>query len=173
MRNPLAAASASVLLILGVAACAQPAKSQDASSNASKGAPQGAASFMAQNALQPGVQSLPSGVQYKIVKSGPATGAHPTPEDKVKVNYEGALVTGEVFDSSFKRGQPVTFVLGNLIPGWIDALQQMRPGDEWILYVPPNMGYGDRQAGPIPPGSVLVFRLQLLAVGADAGPESN
>ena len=165
MRHSLAAALASVVLMCGASACAQPAS--DAAP------PQGAASFMAQNALQPGVQTLPSGVQYKIVRSGAATGAHPTPDDLVKVNYEGSLVSGQVFDSSYKRGEPVTFQLGHLIPGWIDALQQMRPGDEWMLYIPPNMGYGDQQSGPIPPNSVLVFRLELLAVGADAGPASN
>ncbi len=128
---------------------------------------------MAQNALEPGVQSLPSGVQYKIVKSGPADGQHPTPEDLVKVNYEGSLLNGQVFDSSFQRNKPVTFQLKKLIPGWIDAVQLMRPGDQWILYVPPSMGYGDEQSGPIPPKSVLVFKLELLAVGDAAGPEGG
>jgi peptidylprolyl isomerase/FKBP-type peptidyl-prolyl cis-trans isomerase FklB len=135
--------------------------------------PQDAVSFMAQNALQEGVKSLPSGIQYKVIKSGPADGPHPTPQDLVKVNYEGALTNGQVFDSSYKRGQPVTFKLENLIPGWIDAMQYMRPGDEWVIYVPPKLGYGDERAGPIPPNSVLVFRLELLAVGAAAGPESQ
>ena len=121
--------------------------------------------FMAQNALADGVRSLPSGVQYKIVKSGPATGAHPTPEDHVTVNYEGALLNGQIFDSSYKTGKPVTFQLEGLIPGWVDAVQRMRPGDEWILYVPPSQGYGSEQKGPIPPNSVLVFRLELLSIG--------
>ncbi len=124
--------------------------------------------FMAQNALADGVKTLPSGVQYKILKSGPTTGAHPVAADMVKVNYEGALLNGQVFDSSYKAGKPVVFQLGNLIPGWVDAVQQMRPGDEWVVYVPPSLGYGDEQKGPIPPNSVLVFRLELLAVGADA-----
>jgi FKBP-type peptidyl-prolyl cis-trans isomerase len=136
-------------------------------------ATQNAVAFMAQNALVEGVHTLPSGVQYKIIKSGPASGKQPTPEDLVKVNYEGALLNGMVFDSSYKSGKPVTFQLSNLIKGWIDALQLMRPGDQWVLYVPPSQGYGDQQSGPIPPNSVLVFKLELLAVGADAGPESN
>jgi peptidylprolyl isomerase/FKBP-type peptidyl-prolyl cis-trans isomerase FklB len=144
-----------------VQACAQPQQGQNPTA------------FMAQNALGEGVKSLPSGVQYKIVKSGPDSGKHPTPDDMVKVNYEGKLVTGEVFDSSFKNGQPVTFQLKNLIPGWIDAVQQMRPGDEWIVWVPPALGYGPEQHGPIPGNSVLVFRLQLLAVGDQAGPASD
>lgn len=138
-------------------ACAQPAPSQNATS------------FMAQNALAEGVKTLPSGVQYKIVKSGAPNGQHPTPEDMVKVNYEGTLLNGQVFDSSIKRGKPVTFQLKNLIPGWIDAVQQMRPGDEWIVWVPPALGYGDEQSGPIPPNSVLVFKLDLLAIGDQAG----
>jgi peptidylprolyl isomerase/FKBP-type peptidyl-prolyl cis-trans isomerase FklB len=133
---------------------------------------QNATAFMAQNALADGVHSLPSGVQYKILKSGPANGPHPTPEDNVKVDYEGSLLNGKVFDSSYQTGKPVTFQLKGLIRGWVDALQQMRPGDQWILYVPPSMGYGDQGSGPIPPNSVLVFKLELLAVGADAGPPS-
>ena len=146
-----------------VQACAQPAQP----------AAQNATAFMAQNALAEGVHTLPSGVQYKVMKSGPADGQRPTPEDLVKVDYEGKLLSGLVFDSSYKTGQPVTFRLKNLIKGWIDALQLMRPGDEWVLYVPPSLGYGSEQAGQIPPNSVLVFRLQLLAVGDKAGPESN
>jgi FKBP-type peptidyl-prolyl cis-trans isomerase len=153
------AAAALTLVLWPMQACSQP-----------QPATQNAVAFMAQNALTPGVQSLPSGVQYKVVKTGPPGGAHPTPEDMIKVNYEGALLSGEVFDSSYKNGKPVTFQLKNLIPGWIDALQAMKPGDQWVVYVPPRLGYGDRQTGPIPPNSVLVFKLELLAVGADAGP---
>ncbi len=125
-------------------------------------------SFMAQNALAEGVKSLPSGVQYKVVSSGPADGMHPTPEDNVTVSYEGSLLSGKVFDAT-KDGKPATFKLGGLIPGWIDALQQMRPGDTWILYIPPSMGYGSQQTGPIPANSVLVFRLKLEAVGGITG----
>lgn len=122
------------------------------------------ASFMAANLKAPGVKTLPSGVQYRIVSSGPADGPHPGPNDEVKVNYEGKLLDGKVFDSSFARGEPADFALGGLIPAWVEALQQMRPGDEWILYVPPEMGYGDKASGPIPPNSVLIFKIQLLGV---------
>ena len=120
--------------------------------------------FMTANAKAPGVRALPSGVQYKIVASGPAGGPRPAPGDEVKVNYEGKLLSGKVFDSSFERGAPADFPLAGLIPAWVEALQQMRPGDEWVLYVPPSMGYGDKAAGPIPPNSVLIFRIQLLGV---------
>jgi peptidylprolyl isomerase/FKBP-type peptidyl-prolyl cis-trans isomerase FklB len=128
-----------------------------------------AKAFMAANVKQAGVKTLPSGVQYRIVATGPADGPRPGPTDEVKVNYEGKLLSGKVFDSSFARGEPANFPLGGLIPAWVEALQQMHPGDEWILYVPPEMGYGDKGAGPIPPNSVLIFKIQLLGVLAHPG----
>ena len=120
--------------------------------------------FLGKNAKAPGVMTLPSGVQYKIVSSGPLDGPHPGAADEVKVNYEGKLLSGKVFDSSFARGEPADFQLGGLIPAWVEALQRMRPGDEWTLYVPPAMGYGEKGSGPIPPNSALIFRIQLLGV---------
>jgi FKBP-type peptidyl-prolyl cis-trans isomerase len=121
------------------------------------------AAFLARNAREAGMQSLP-GVQYRIVRSGPADGAQPKRSDTVTVNYEGKLLSGEVFDSSYTRGEPVTFPLKPLIPGWVVALQLMRPGDEWIIYVPPEMAYGAQGTGPIPANSVLIFRVELLSV---------
>jgi len=124
-----------------------------------------AKAWLAKNAKEPGVVTLPSGVQYKIVKTGPVTGPHPRPQDWVKIHYEGKLTNGEVFDSSYERGVPTSFVLGNLIPAWIEGLQRMRPGDEWILYVPPEQGYGEEGAGDkIPPNSALVFRIELFDI---------
>jgi peptidylprolyl isomerase/FKBP-type peptidyl-prolyl cis-trans isomerase FklB len=123
-----------------------------------------AQTFMAQNAKQPGVTTLPSGLQFKVVKSGPKDGLRPQLGDEVKVNYEGKLVDGVIFDSSYERGTPAAMPLRGLIKGWQEALQLMRPGDEWILYVPPNLGYGDESAGQIPPGSALIFRIELLGV---------
>ena len=144
-------------LALALAACGAPKA-------ANSGDLQAANSFMAANAKLPGVVTLPSGLQYKIVTSGPATGPHPRASDEVKVNYEGKLVSGQVFNSSFQRGVPADFPLDGLVPGWVEALQLMRPGDEWILYVPPSLGYGDEDKGPIPANSVLIFRIQLLGV---------
>ena len=118
--------------------------------------------FLAKNAKAEGVKVLPSGLQYKIVHSGPAEGARPRKGDEVKVNYEGKLLNGKVFDSSYERGQPAAMPLDALIPGWIEALQLMRPGDEWLLYVPPALGYGAAGAGEIPPDSTLVFRIELI-----------
>ncbi|HEY9233965.1 MULTISPECIES: FKBP-type peptidyl-prolyl cis-trans isomerase [Phenylobacterium] len=125
-----------------------------------------AKTFMAANAKAEGVQTLPSGVQYRVVRSGPATGLKPGPQDEVKVHYEGKLVSGKIFDSSYERGQPAAMPLPALIPAWKEALQLMRPGDEWILYVPPAMGYGEEGAGggEIPPNSVLIFRIELIDV---------
>ncbi|CAN7510035.1 FKBP-type peptidyl-prolyl cis-trans isomerase [Phenylobacterium sp. LjRoot219] len=121
--------------------------------------------FLAQNAKQAGVQTLPSGLQYKVVRSGPADGIKPRLGDEVKVHYEGKLIDGTVFDSSYERGQPAAMPLNGLIKGWQEALQLMRPGDEWILYVPPNLGYGAEGAGgTIPPGAALVFRIELIGV---------
>ena len=121
--------------------------------------------FMAQNAKQPGVVTLPSGLQYKIVRSGPAEGLKPQRGDEVKVNYEGKLIDGTVFDSSYERGVPAAMPLNGLIKGWQEALPLMRPGDEWILYVPPELGYGAEGAGgTIPPGAALIFRIELLGV---------
>lgn len=120
--------------------------------------------FLAANAKAPGVKVLASGLQYKIVRSGPADGMRPQKQDEVKVNYEGRLLNKKVFDSSYERGVPAAMPVDALIPGWIEALQLMRPGDEWILYVPPQLAYGDEGAGEIPPGSTLIFRIELIAV---------
>jgi peptidylprolyl isomerase/FKBP-type peptidyl-prolyl cis-trans isomerase FklB len=155
------------LMALALAACGgatHAAKPAAASANAA---------FLAQNAKAPGVVVLPSGLQYKIVSSGTPDGLRPHPQDEVKVNYEGKLLSGEVFDSSFARGQPAAFPLQGLIPGWVEALQLMRPGDEWILWVPPALGYGDEDKGPIPAGSIMVFRIQLLGVLPHEGTIQN
>ena len=123
-----------------------------------------AQSFLAENARKPGVKTLPSGVQYEVVRAGPEGGRKPTARILVKVHYEGRLISGEVFDSSYERGAPAVMRLDRLIPAWVEALQQMRPGDEWTLYVPPEQGYGEEGAGQIPPNSVLIFKIELIDV---------
>jgi peptidylprolyl isomerase/FKBP-type peptidyl-prolyl cis-trans isomerase FklB len=120
--------------------------------------------FLAKNAKEAGVTTLPDGLQYKIVTSGPAGGEKPRAQDEVKVNYEGTLLSGEMFDSSFKRGEPATFPLDEVIPGWTEVMQLMKPGDEWIVWIPPQLGYGDEAKSGIPANSVLKFRVQLLGV---------
>lgn len=121
-----------------------------------------AKAFLANNAKQPGVVVLPDGLQYKVVHSGPANGLKPHINDEVKVNYEGKLIDGTVFDSSYERGQPAAMPLKNLVKAWQEALQLMRPGDEWTLYVPPELGYGAEGQGSIPPGAALIFRIELI-----------
>lgn len=155
MTRFLTILAAGLLVALSLSACGQ-SKEAIANMDAAK-------TFMTNNAKAEGVKTLPSGVQYKIVTSGPADGTSPKKSDEVKVHYEGKLLSGEIFDSSFQRGAPATFPLGGLIPAWVEALQQMKPGDEWLLYVPPEQGYGAQGAGPIPPNSVLIFRIQLIA----------
>lgn len=125
-----------------------------------------AKAFMEKNASAEGVHVLPSGLQYKVIRSGPADGMRPQETDEVKVHYEGKFLDGKVFDSSYERGMPAAMPLKALIPGWVEALKLMRPGDEWMLYVPPELGYGEEGAGggEIPPNSVLIFRIELLGV---------
>jgi peptidylprolyl isomerase/FKBP-type peptidyl-prolyl cis-trans isomerase FklB len=132
-------------------------------------APDMGKAFLARNAHAEGVHVTASGLQYRILRSGPPGGLRPKPADEVKVNYEGKMLDGEVFDSSYQRGTPVVMTVRELVPGWVEALQMMRPGDEWLLYLPPSLGYGDKGAGPIPPNSVLVFKLELIDVAPDPG----
>jgi len=126
--------------------------------------------FLLENGKQEGVKTTPTGLQYKVVKASTiADAVSPDSNDLVRVHYEGTLTDGEVFDSSFERGTPAVFSPDQVVPGWTEALQMMKPGDEWLLYVPPALGYGDRPAGPIPAHSVLVFRLQMLDVAPVPG----
>ena len=152
--------------LAALAACSPQKKAPGAPADSGAVAKNHAAgdAFLAKNAKEAGVMTLPSGLQYQVVREGPAGGVHPRPQDEVKVHYEGTLLDGTVFDSSYKTGNPVVFTLGSLIPGWIEGIQLMKPGDEFLLYVPSKLGYGDADSGPIPPGSTLVFRIELLGV---------
>lgn len=126
--------------------------------------------FLATNAHADGVHVTPSGLQYKILKSGPADGPEAKGTDEVKVNYEGKLLDGTVFDSSYQKGEPAVFNVSGLIPAWTEALQLMRPGDVWMLYAPADLAYGDHGQGPIPPGAVLTFKIELIAIGPPGSP---
>ncbi len=120
--------------------------------------------FMADVAKQPGVVTLPSGLMYKVVYSPHPTAERPSPAAKVKINYEGKLVNGSVFDSSYARGVPATFPLAQLVPAWQVAVPMMHKGDVWELYVPPELGYGPQATpdGSIPANSVLIFKIELI-----------
>ena len=125
--------------------------------------------FLARNAAAKNVVTTASGLQYFIVRSGPATGPRPGESDVVSFDYEGKLTTGETFDSSFARGTPLTGPVDGFVPGFTEALKLMRPGDEWIVWIPPALGYGDQASGPIPANSVLRFRLALHSVTPTPG----
>ncbi|MFT4019922.1 MAG: FKBP-type peptidyl-prolyl cis-trans isomerase [Acinetobacter sp.] len=118
--------------------------------------------FLAENAKKPGVKTTASGLQYKIVKQG--TGKQPTADSTVKVNYEGKLVDGTVFDSSFERKEPVEFPLKGVIPGWTEGIPLVKEGGSIELYIPANLAYGEQGNASIPPNSVLIFKVDLLQV---------
>lgn len=118
--------------------------------------------FLAENRKKEGVVALPSGLQYKIIKEG--TGAIPKETDTVTVNYRGTLIDGTEFDSSERHGQSATFQVNAVIPGWTEALQLMKAGSKWQLYIPSNLAYGERGAGrDIGPNSTLIFDVELLS----------
>ncbi|MEM6689624.1 MAG: FKBP-type peptidyl-prolyl cis-trans isomerase [Planctomycetota bacterium] len=118
--------------------------------------------FLTQNAKKDGVKVTDSGLQYKVLK--PGSGTSPGASDTVVVHYTGTLVDGKIFDSSVKRGQPATFRVGQVIPGWIEGLQLMKPGAKFMFYIPSELAYGERGTQGIPPNSVLTFEVELLEV---------
>lgn len=119
--------------------------------------------FLAENAKKDGVKVLPSGLQYKVLTSG--DGKTPQATDTVKTHYHGTLIDGTVFDSSVDRGEPVSFPVNQVIPGWTEALQLMKEGDKWQLFVPADLAYAERGAGgKIGPNSTLVFEVELISV---------
>ena len=118
--------------------------------------------FLEQNAKRDGVVTLPSGLQYEVLVA--AEGPTPEATDQVTTHYRGTLIDGTQFDSSYDRGQPATFPLNGVIAGWTEALQLMSPGAKWRLYIPPELAYGERDQGPIPANSTLIFDVELLEI---------
>ncbi|MCI0509917.1 FKBP-type peptidyl-prolyl cis-trans isomerase FklB [Chromohalobacter marismortui] len=128
--------------------------------------------FLAANAKKEGVKVTDSGLQYKELESG--DGKTPGLDSTVKVNYEGTLPDGTVFDSSYERGEPVTFKVNQVIKGWQEALQKMQVGDTWMLYVPSDLAYGQGGTrGPIGPNQALTFKIELLGIEADDGQKAS
>jgi FKBP-type peptidyl-prolyl cis-trans isomerase FklB len=127
--------------------------------------------FLDDNKKKDSVISLPSGLQYKIITQG--QGELPTVNDKVSVHYEGRLINGKIFDSSKQKGQPLEFAVNGVIKGWTEALQLMRKGSKWMLYVPPDLAYGDQNIPGIEPNSVLIFEVELLSIEKDIKQNSS
>lgn len=140
------------------------ARQQDSLNKAGEDNKKKADEFMAANKGKEGVVTLPSGVQYKVISSG--SGATPSAGDNVKVHYKGTLVDGTEFDSSISKGEPATFNVSGVIPGWSEALQKMKVGDKWMLFIPPDLGYGMNPppGSKIPPGAALIFEVELLEI---------
>ncbi|PKL48985.1 MAG: hypothetical protein CVV37_07795 [Nitrospira bacterium HGW-Nitrospira-1] len=119
--------------------------------------------FLAENKKKEGVITLPSGLQYKVIKEG--AGKTPKADDTVVTNYRGTLIDGTEFDSSYKRGEPATFPVKGVIPGWTEALQLMKEGSKWELFIPSSLAYGERGAGnAIGPNATLIFEIELISV---------
>ncbi|MDR2017614.1 MAG: FKBP-type peptidyl-prolyl cis-trans isomerase [Syntrophobacterales bacterium] len=119
--------------------------------------------FLAENKKKPDIITLPSGLQYKVIKEG--TGKMPKATDKVTVNYRGTLIDGTEFDSSFKRGEPASFQVNGVIAGWTEALQKMKTEAKWQLFIPSNLAYGERGAGNmIGPNATLIFDVELISI---------
>lgn len=118
--------------------------------------------YLEENAKREGVKMTATGLQYEVIEEG--NGVSPSASDSVTVHYTGALIDGKVFDSSVERGAPATFGVNQVIPGWTEALQMMKEGAKWRLFIPSDLGYGPQGAGPIPPNSTLIFDVHLIKV---------
>ncbi|HOW31297.1 MAG TPA: FKBP-type peptidyl-prolyl cis-trans isomerase [Bacteroidales bacterium] len=130
--------------------------------------------FFAENKTKPGVVETASGLQYAIIKEG--NGDSPSDTDVVEVHYVGKLLDGTVFDSSRERGEPAKFPVNGVIPGWSEGVKLMKPGATYMLFIPPDLGYGNQKQGPIPAGSALIFEVELLSVekgGAAEQPDQE
>jgi FKBP-type peptidyl-prolyl cis-trans isomerase len=143
------------------------AKQREAMLEASKENKAAGEAFLKENKKSKDIVTLDSGLQYKVIKKG--TGKSPKPEDTIKCHYKGTTIDGKEFDSSYKRGEPAVFQLNRVIKGWTDALQLMKEGSKWELFIPSDLAYGDRQAGPIKPGSTLIFEVELISIEKPAG----
>ena len=143
-----------------IEAAKQEEENADAAANLEKGK-----AFLAENAKKEGVTTLPSGVQYRVIASGDASGTSPKASDTVEVHYEGRRIDGKVFDSSYKRGKPASFPVSGVVKGFSEALQNMKPGDKWEVFIPSELGYGERARGAdIRANETLIFTLELIGI---------
>jgi FKBP-type peptidyl-prolyl cis-trans isomerase FklB len=128
--------------------------------------------FLEHNAHEKGVTTTASGLQYKVIAAGDSKAARIVPTDKVTVEYRGKLIDGTEFDSSYSRGVPATFPVGGVIKGWQEALVLMKPGAKWQLFIPPDLAYGATARPKIPPGSLLIFEVNVVSIESNAPPPS-
>ncbi len=135
---------------------------QSARSEKASGAKKAGEAYLAENKTKPGVVTLPSGLQYLVLQEG--TGAKPTANDNVKCHYTGSFIDGRVFESSYTNNAPITFNVGQVIRGWTEALLLMPVGSKWRLFIPSDLAYGDIDRGTIPPGSTLIFDVEILEI---------
>lgn len=140
-----------------VAATQKQKMKEQAEKNLAKGM-----AFLGENGKKQGIKILPSGLQYKVITEG--SGKTPGKTDTVMVHYRGTLIDGTEFDSSYRRNKPATFQVDRVIVGWTEALQLMKEGAEWQLFIPPELGYGNKRAGKIEPNSTLIFKVKLISV---------
>ena len=146
-------------------------KAQAAQAVAGEAAAAEGQAWLAANGQQPGITTTPSGLQYEVITAG--DGDSPEASDTVEVHYHGTLIDGTVFDSSVQRGETVKFPVTGVIPGWVEALQLMKVGDKWRLFIPSELAYGPRGQGPIPPNSVLLFEVELIGIEGKPAAEPS
>lgn len=178
LRNRRIGLTLALGLVVLVAACSaisgQPSRAPIAANERVVWAVTEGEKLLAKNAKRARVTTTPSGLQYEVIRAGDRAGPMPRPQDMVRAHYEGWTIDRVTFDSSYLRGQPGEFPVGALIPGWIEALQLMRPGDVWKLWIPPKLAYGERgQPGSIGPNETLIFQIELIDIIGNTAPGSR
>ncbi len=160
-KNPLLSQDEITKIISEIQARAMAARQKELKEMGEKNIALGK-TFMEENKKKEGIVTLPSGVQYKVLAEG--YGKTPRPSDEVMVHYKGTLIDGKEFDNSYTRGTPFTFHADKIIAGWKEVIPMMKEGSKWQLFIPPQLAYGEQGVGPIPPGSTLIFEVELLAI---------
>jgi FKBP-type peptidyl-prolyl cis-trans isomerase len=155
----------------GLEAQGKQAKQKEMEKQGAKTLAEGEA-FLAENGKKKGIVTLPSGLQYQVLRKG--EGQSPKATDRVTVHYRGTFINGKEFDNSYSRGKPITFVLDRVIKGWAEGLQLMKPGAKWKLFIPAKLAYGENGAGShVPPNSTLIFEVELIFIEASKSPEGG
>jgi len=160
-KSPLLSQEEISKIISEIQARAMAARQKELKEMAEKNMALGKA-FMEENGKKEGVKTLPSGLQYKVLAEG--SGRAPKETDEVMAHYKGTLIDGQEFDNSYTRGTPLTFRADKIMPGWKEIIPLMEEGSKWQVFIPPQLAYGEQGVGPIPPGSTLIFEIELIAI---------